>query len=121
MSEVYAITDLEGYAKAMRLAVSNSFSNDYSENINDFITINQMVGLVHEACLGYDTNDNPIIDEETNDDIFEYTRIWIQNVGLAKLAAQNIIECAWDEDNNTMVFWYPSKNNGDECHKIQNK
>jgi hypothetical protein len=37
--------------------------------------------------------------------IYDYTITWIHNVALAKLAAQDLVECAWDDDANEMVFW----------------
>lgn len=106
-NEVYAIVDLEGYASQMRDAAAKSLSENYTENLDDFITINQMINLVKKECVGFDDNDRPLLDEDTNEKIFENIAIWIHNVGLAKLAAQNLVECAWDSEINEMVFWKP--------------
>jgi len=27
------------------------------------------------------------------------------NVGLAKLASKGLVECAWDNETNEMIFW----------------
>jgi hypothetical protein len=64
-----------------------------------------MISLVKENCVGFDDNDRPLLDEDSNEKIYEYTVIWIHNVGLAKLAAKGLVECAWDENINEMVFW----------------
>jgi len=105
MSEFYAITDLVGYATQMRDAASKSICGSSQDNLDEYITIPQMITLVKEQCNGFDDEDRPLLDEDTNENIFEDTVLWIHEVGLAKLAAQNLIECAWDDKTNTMIFW----------------
>lgn len=111
MAEVYAITDLEGYASQMRDAAAQSLTDtgDCTDNLDDFISIDQMIKMVKDECLGFDDEDRPLLDEETNEKIFEDTSVWIHNVGLAKLAAQDLVECAWDNESNEMVFWAKTK------------
>ena len=106
MSEVYAITNLEGYAAQMRDAAAKSLSENHNDNLDDYISINQIVNLVKNECVGFDDEDRPLLDEDTNEKIFENTAVWIHNVGLAKLAAQDLVECAWDDELNEMVFWH---------------
>jgi hypothetical protein len=105
MSEVYAIVDLQGYVTQMRDAAAKSISTDNTDNLDEYISLAQMTNLVEEFCLGHDDNDRPLLDEQTNEQIFEETAIWIHDIGLAKLAAQDLIECAWDANTNEMVFW----------------
>jgi hypothetical protein len=105
MSDVYAITDLEGYATEMREAAAKSLSQSYEENLDDFISIGQMINLVNSECVGFDNKDRPLLNEDANETIYERTVTWIHNVGLAKLAAKGLVECAWDEKSNEMVFW----------------
>jgi hypothetical protein len=31
-------------------------------------------------------------------------------VGLARLAAQGFVECAWDDEKEEMIFWLADKN-----------
>lgn len=105
--EVYAITNIDGYVSQMREAAANSISEDSSnDNLDHYISLSQMVGLVKNNCLGFDDNDYPILDEKTNQQIFEETATWIHNVGLARLAAKDLVECAWDDELNEMVFWH---------------
>lgn len=104
--EVYAIVDMNGYVSQMREAAAESISDSSNEdNLDDYINLNQMVGLVKTNCLGYDDNDCPLLNEEANQKVFEQAAIWIHNVGLARLAAQDLVECAWDDESNEMVFW----------------
>jgi hypothetical protein len=108
MSEqVYAITDLEGYASQMREAAASSISENSSEdNLDEYITLDQMIGLVKTNCLGFDDNNHPLLNEQKNQYIFEEAATWIHNFGLAKLAAKDFVECAWDDELNEMVFWH---------------
>jgi hypothetical protein len=105
MSEVYAIIDVDGYVVQMREAAAKSISSDNDDNLDDYISLKQMTNLVEEFCLGHDERNYPLLDEDTNEKIFEEAAIWIHNVGLAKLAAQDLIECAWDSKTNQMLFW----------------
>jgi len=61
--------------------------------------------LVKSNCLGYDDNQYPLLNEDRNQKIFDEATIWIHNIGIAKLAAQDLVECAWDDELNEMVFW----------------
>ena len=105
--EVYAITDLNGYVSQMREAAANSISeNSSNDNLDSYISVEQMIGLVRSNCLGFDDENRPLLNEESNEIIFEQTASWIHNVGLAKLAAKDLVECAWDDELNEMVFWH---------------
>lgn len=104
--EVYAIVDLNGYVSQMREAAAASISdNGSNDDLDSYISLNQMIGLVKKNCLGFDDHDYPLLNEDANMEIFEQTTTWIHNVGLAKLAAKDLVECAWDDKLNEMVFW----------------
>ncbi len=107
MSEqVYAITDLTRYVTQMRDAAASVISDNSSEdNLDNYISIDQMIGLVKSNCLGYDDNQYPLLNEDRNQKIFDEATIWIHNIGIAKLAGQDLVECAWDDELNEMVFW----------------
>jgi hypothetical protein len=104
--QVYSIYDINGYVSQMREAAAKSISEDSSnEDLDTYITIDQMMGLVKSNCLGYDENNNPLLNEKSNEQIYEETAVWIHNVGLSKLSAKDLVECAWDDELNEMVFW----------------
>lgn len=104
--EIYAIVDLNGYVSQMREAAAQSISdNSVNDNLDQYISLDQMIGLVKNHCLGFDDSEHPLLNEESNQKIYEETAIWIHNIGLAKLAAQDLVECAWDDELNEMVFW----------------
>lgn len=116
MSDVYAIVDIEGYVKEMREAAAKSISRSHDENLDEYISINQMINLVKKECVGFDDQNRPLLNEDANEKIYENTVTWIHNVGLAKLAAKGLVECAWDNETNEMIFW-----TNPEISKTKNK
>lgn len=121
MSDVYAITDILGYAANMRKAAAEYISENNKENLDEYISISQMINLVNEHCVGFDENDRPLLDENSNEDIFGDAITWIYNVGLAKLAAKGLVECAWDNDSNEMVFWATEEKKNERSDKPKRK
>jgi hypothetical protein len=110
-NEFYAITNIEGYALEMRQAAADSLTEDCADNLDDYISIKQMINLVKSECVGFDDNGRPLLNEDANEQIYNSTVAWINNVGLAKLAAQDLVECAWDSELNEMVFWANKETN----------
>jgi hypothetical protein len=110
--ETYSINDMAGFAKAIRDGAAESITPDYTEDLDDFITIPQVQSLIITRSLGKDSYNNYIINENIFDDIFENIRDTIYQTGLSKLAAKGIIECAWDTESNSMVFWMNSSTKG---------
>ena len=108
--DLYAIVDLDGYAKEMREAAAKSIADPFDDDLDSYISVNQMVNLVKSECVGFDYNNRPLLNEDTNEKIYVSTVAWIQNVGLAKLASQGLIECAWDSKTNEMIFWANEQN-----------
>lgn len=101
----YSIIDLDGYITSIREAAAQSFTENYDENLDDFITLDQTKNIIIGYSLGQDDDGNYLINEETFNDAFEDIRNWIYEAGIAKLAAQGLIECAWDDNLDEMVFW----------------
>lgn len=108
MSDTYSIVDLRGFASSMRKSAADSFTETYSENLDEFISVEQVINLIKSQTLGLDENDNYIIDEDIFDNIFNDIRDWLYGVGIARLAASGKIECAWNNDSNEMIFWLPN-------------
>lgn len=108
-NSVYSIVDLDKYAVSLRDAVAKTFKEHYSENLDEYISIPQVKGVIEGYSLGEDDDGQLLITEEVFNDIFDDVREWFYEVGLAKLAAKGVVECAWDDDSNEMVFWLPNK------------
>jgi hypothetical protein len=107
--ETYSIVDLEGYAKAMRDGAASSFEKDYTENLDDFITIEQVINLIKNNNLGLDDEGNYLINSDIFDEVFNQIREWLYGVGLSKLVSKGYVDCAWDDEANEMVFWLANK------------
>lgn len=123
--EIYTITNLDGYASQIREAAAASLvdADTCSDNLDEFISLCQVKNLVKSECIGFDDNDRPLLDEDSNERIFDSVSIWIHNVALAQLAAKDLVECAWDNECNDMVFWAKTKepNNVKSKPKRKNK
>lgn len=102
---IYSIMDLDGYATSLRDGVAQSFVENYTENLDDYITIEQIKGLIIGYSLGQDEEGNYLINADAFNDTFEDAREWFFEAGLSKLAAKGLVECAWDDEANDMVFW----------------
>jgi hypothetical protein len=107
--ENYSIIDLEGYAKAMRDGAASSFEKDYTENLDEFISVGQVINMIKKNNLGLDEEGNYLINEQIFDDVFNDIRDWLYGVGLSKLASKGFVDCAWDDESNEMVFWLANK------------
>lgn len=119
MGEIYAITNLEGYAQEMRDCAAKNICESYSENLDDYISMGQMINLIKDNSVGVDDENRPLLDEDANIKIFEETSVWIHNIGLAKLAANNLVQCAWSSEENTMIFWTETAEKKDESNIIK--
>lgn len=108
----YTIVDLDGFINNIRDGAAESIAENYTENLDNFITINQIRCLIINKSLGQDEDNNYVITEDIFDTVFEEIRSIIYQVGLAKLASQGIIECAWDDEQNQMIFWMNSPKHG---------
>lgn len=107
--ETFSIIDLDSYADIVRSAVASSYSETYTENLDDYITIGQVKNIIETHILGFDDNDRYVINEDGFNSTFEEISVWLHEVALAKLAAQGKIECAWDDEIGDMVFWATEK------------
>jgi hypothetical protein len=103
--DTYSIVDLRGYATSIRDAAAKSFTETYTENLDEFISIEQVIGMVKENSIGQDEENNYLITEENFDELFEQVRDRLYSVGLSRLATKGFIECAWDDESNEMIFW----------------
>lgn len=114
METSYSITDIEGFAQTIRDGAARSISENYTENLDEFISIGQIMSMVKDISIGIDDDGLFMITEDLFDEIFEHIRETIYQIGLSKLAATGQIECAWDDQKNEMVFWLASKVHGNQ-------
>lgn len=113
----YAVRNLEKYAIEMRAAAATYISNDYTDNLDEFVTVKQLTSFIKSKSVGIDEKGRLLLNSETIDDIFVTVCDWIYGVGLSRLASKNLLECAWDNDQNRMVFWKSEGEVTDELSK----
>jgi hypothetical protein len=110
--EVYTINNLDGYAHEMRQLAACHINENYSnENLDTYISLNETKSLIIENCNGYDDENNLILDKDGHESAFDSICNWIFGIGLVKLASDNQIDCAWDSEENRMVFSVPNSEN----------
>lgn len=102
---IFSITDFDGYANSMRQVAAEEYGYDNDEDLDQYITLAEAKNIITDRPLNYDEENRPMISEDIHQTIFTEICEWIFNIGLAKLAAADKIECAWCIETNTMIFW----------------
>lgn len=117
--ETFSIVDMSGFIKTVRDGAAKSLSENYTDNVDNYVTVGQIESMVKNKSVGMDDENNYMITEEIFDEIFESIRTDIYQSALSKLAASDKIECAWDDKTNEMIFWFNSKTKGEIDIKIK--
>lgn len=108
-NEKFIIKQINNFCKTIRNEVVNSFPTVIANNIIDeFITIEQCKTIVFDRCE-IDDDGMPVVDENIYSQILIDIGQQIHQSALSKLAANDIIECAWDDKKNEMIFWAKSQ------------
>jgi|TARA_B100001094_G_C18034251_1_gene721701 hypothetical protein len=109
MDNTYTITDLKELSNTIRKHAADSLAEHASKstNLDDYITLEQISDIIVSNSCGQDEDGCYIIDEDIFESIFDDVAEIIYGVGMAKLASDNLVECAWDDKKNRMIFWVP--------------
>lgn len=109
----FAIKKLDEISDIIRENAATSLAETYQSNqLDKFVTINQVQDLIIEHSMGTDEEGQYIINMDVFAEIFDDVRNMIYQSALSKLAASGTIESAWDSDKDKMVFWIDSKASG---------
>jgi hypothetical protein len=109
--EIHCILNLDKYIYMARKSAAESFSKnkgeklDESEDLNDYVTVNQVKQMIAENSIGTDDEDRYLMTHEGRKNLMEQLKTRIYNSGLSKLASKDLLECAWDNKKKTMLFW----------------
>lgn len=110
--EMLSVVDMEGCIEHLAGSIAKEYSSETkAEDVFYFCSPQQIESIINESCLGYDENDNPIINSSVYAEVCDKIFQTVQNASLAKLASEGHLECAWDDDLNDMVFWLPDEPN----------
>lgn len=105
MSDRYIVNDITHLASSIRKNAAMGIGDTENENLDTFMSIGQVKNIILENT-DQDEDNLIIMDEDQYNNIFDEVTDWIINAGLAKLAAEDKIQCAWDDEQNCMVFWH---------------
>jgi hypothetical protein len=103
--ETHVIMNLDKYASYMRKKAAIHFSEEYDDDLDDFVTIPQIRHMIAMRSVGKDEQDRYMMNDSGRENLFNDLKTRLYNCGLSKLAAKDMIECAWDDENQEMIFW----------------
>lgn len=118
MTDHYMIKKMKMFCRAVREEAVKCISKPIKEDLlDDFITLAQCASIIKKKCYKDDESGKYFLDEDIYLDIVTEIAKQIYQSALSKLAADNIVQCAWDDDHNEMVFWLDDE---DQNKKIYN-
>lgn len=112
-----AITDLNEFAHLIRSTAATSLAEEYvgeskqytDEDLESIITLKQVLSIIDENAIGIDERSRYIISDIIFEDMFDEIRNQIYQSTMAQLAAKGYVECAWDDEQDKMIFWVAEK------------
>ena len=54
MTNIFSITNISGFAETIRTGAAESIAENYREDLNDFVTLQQVEKMIEDKCLGLD-------------------------------------------------------------------
>jgi hypothetical protein len=99
---LHKIKHLKSMAKFMakNVALDCGFS---IKELKQFMTVNNAINIIKENAKK-DKDGNLLVNEKIIEKIHFEISSWLIGVNLAKLAAQDLLDCFWDEKKNCMIF-----------------
>ena len=102
----FVVTNTNDFATILRRNVVEelSLAKEY-KNLDELISIPQILQMITKYTLGLDEDRNPILNEDIDTDLFDEALEYVSQIHLCKLCAADKLQCAWDDESNEMVFW----------------
>lgn len=97
---MYTNNNIEAFATKIRELTAKNICENYQDNLDEYMTVSEIIGLLQK-----NSSNQYVIDRDVIISLQTEIKKRIYEVCLAKLAAKDIIDCAWDETENEMVFW----------------
>lgn len=99
---MYEIENINKFAKCLgkKVAKECGFS---PEQLKTSITVKNVCGLIMERSF-LDNDGTRYIKKEDTSAVCEEILNWILGVNLARLAAEDEVDCYWSDKKNCMVF-----------------
>lgn len=107
---MYEIKNITKFAKSLGKMVAKDIGFSIKE-LKSYIRVANIRNLIKQHCY-IDKDGQLLIDEDQTSQVCSEIFDWLIGVDLAKLAAEDELECYWDDKINKMVFKYKEKKNG---------
>lgn len=98
MDEEYKIQNLDKFCKKI-LSMSCKYMEMELKEAKQYITLDNVSQIVKEK-----TKKDLVINEEIADKIVEEIQAWLLGVQLARMCAEDTLECYWSDKEGCMVF-----------------
>jgi hypothetical protein len=107
---MYQIKHINKFAKSLGKMVAKDAGFTQKE-LQSYINVTNIKYLIKSHCA-IDPSGNLFIDEDQTSEVCNEIFGWLVGVDLAKLAAEDELDCYWDNKSNEMVFKKKEKKNG---------
>lgn len=101
---MYKICKINKFAKNLGIIVAQDIGFS-TKKLKSYIKVSNIKNIIMKHSNGI-SNGKFIIDEKNAKKAYNEIFDWLIGCDLATLASQNVLECYWDDDKNTMVFNY---------------
>lgn len=107
---IYEIKSLNGMAKGLgkQVAKDNGFSK---KELHSYINVSNIVGIIKQYCRT--KGKKFYIDDGDIEKAYAEVHQWLVGVDLARLAANDTIDCYWDNEKDCMKFKGKKENKND--------
>ena len=109
--EVIVIENRDVFLKALRDAINSTVAHGVisPEELDNYMPLEQMYAIVEDYIEDTDENEHPFMLEESYPLMVSDVASAFLGACLSKLAAAGLVETAWDEEKQTVVFWKADK------------
>jgi len=102
MNDMLRIKNLNKFAKHIGKSVAMDAGFDI-QDLKKYISVKNIKGIIYQYSE-MDEQGNRLISEDMLNNICSDIFEWLIGVDLARMASEDIIDCAWDSEHNCMVF-----------------
>jgi hypothetical protein len=106
----YIVSQNNKFCKALRKQAVKTLSSGDHKNLDEFITIEQCIQILEKNCHKRDDHGRFVVNEDLYVDMLVEISTQIYQSALSKLASDDIIQCAWNSEEDKMIFWLVDEN-----------
>lgn len=99
---IYEITHLNAFAKSLGVNVAKDSGFSIKE-LKRYIKVSNIKNIIKQYAKK-NKYGNLVINDEAAQNICSDIFDWLIGANLAELAAEDVIDCYWDDEQNCMMF-----------------